>query len=174
MPGISRVRDVNVLFKGDSYTVMVDDALRASGWQGGQGVKWVDSDKEEFIVGPSDGLYGGFLLWGSNEPSDQYVSSIEKQVEYGYAVFCAGGWLMATRTFERYTYASRQAGPLVPITYTVGERVRFSLRGWWTNEDEWALSGDPRGSNGYFIGNVVQTPTPNDFGELFLTLQTSI
>ena len=170
----SRIRDVNVLFKGDSYTVMIDPALQASGWQGGQGVQWVDAPIDEFMVGASDGVYGGFLLWGSNEDSDQYIALVGQQVAYGYAVLCAGGWLMNTRTFEQFTWLSRQVGPLVPITYTVGERVRFSLRGYWTNEDEWTLSGDPRGSNGYFIGSVVGGPTPNDHGVPYLTIQTSI
>jgi hypothetical protein len=169
-----RTRDVNVQFKGDAYTVMLNPVLKANGWQGGQGVQWVDSPLDEFMVGPSDGLYGGFLLWGSNEDSDQYISLIGQQVAYGYAILCAGGWLMNTRTFERYTWASRQVGPLVPIAYTEGERVRFSLRGFWTNENEWLISGDPRGSNGFFVGSVVQQPTPNDKGELFLTLQSSI
>jgi hypothetical protein len=114
------------------------------------------------------------LLWGSNEDSDQYISMVEQQVVYGHAVFCAGGWLMTTRTFERYTYASRVMGPLVPITYTVGERLLFSLRGYWTNEDEWTASGDPRGANDMFVGSVVQQPRPNAKGVEYITLQSSI
>lgn len=175
MPELARTRDCVVLFKGDSYSVLVDDAMQAGGWQGGQAVRWVDSPRDEFLVSYSDGLYGGFMLWGSNESSDQYVSTFEQQPTYGYGTFCAGGWLMMTRTFERYTYASRTGGgPLVPITYTVGQRLLFSLRGYWTNEDEWTLSGDPRAPNGYYIGNVVQAPAPNAQGEYYMTIQTSI
>jgi len=168
------VRDVNVLFKGDAYTVALSPSLLVSGWQGGQGVKWAQSPRDEFMVTLSDGLYGGFLLWGSNEDSDQYVSFFDQQVAYGHGVMCAGGWLISTRTFERYTYASRIAGPLVPIVYTAGERLLFSLRGYWTNEDEWTASGDPRAPNGFYIASLVQIPTPNERGVEYITIQTSI
>lgn len=168
----SRERDCYVLFKGDAYAVAVSQAMQTQGWQGGQGVKWIDSSRDEFLVSFSDGLYGGFLLWGSNETSDTFTSLTGNQPLYGFGVLCAGGWIIATRTFERYTYASRQAGPLVENIYVVGERVRFSLRGFWTREDEWTASADPRGSNGYFIGSVVQAPSADN--NFYLTIQTSI
>lgn len=175
MPEFNPTRDVEVLFKGDSYSVSVDQTMRSGGWIGGQGVKWIDSpSRDEFLVTYSDGLYGGFLLWGSDEPADQYIAMVQQQPAYGYAVLCAGGWLMQTRAFERFTYASRLGGPLVPIVYTVGQRLVFSLRGLFTNEDEWTLSGDPRAPNGYFIANVVDVPRPNLKGEYYITLQTSI
>ncbi len=78
---------------------------------------------------------------------------------------------MSTTTYERYTWASRQVGPLVPLVYTTG-RLRFSLRGYWTIEDEWTLSGDPRGANDYLIGNIVQPPS--SFNNGHLVIQTSI
>lgn len=174
MPEFNPTRDVVVQFKGDSYTVSVDPAMRANGWLGGQGVRWVNSPRDEFLVTYSDGLYGGFMLWGSNESSDQFIAIEEQQPTYGYGTFCAGGWLMQCRAFERYTWASRQVGPLVPITYVVGQRLVFSLRGLFTNEDEWTLSGDPRAPNTYYIASVVDTPRPNARGEFYLTLQTSI
>jgi hypothetical protein len=168
-----RDRDCYVLFKGDAYTVAVSDTMKAGGWMGGQGVQWTDSPRDEFIVTYSDGLYGGFMLWGSNEVPDGLTSMTGSQATYGYGVFCAGGWLIATRAFERYTYASRiGGGALVENTYQVGQRLVFSLRGLWTVEDEWTLSSDPRGSNGYFIGNIVQAPTADN--NYYLTLQTSI
>ena len=159
-------------FKGDAYTVSVSQAMAAQGWQGGQGVQWDDSAQDEFIVTFSDGIYGGFMLWGSNEPSDQFTSMTGAQPIYGYGTFCAGGWIIATRTFEQYTYASRIGGPLVPIVYTVGQRVVFSLRGLFTNEDEWTPSGDPRAPNTYFIGSVIQAPAPENNN--YIVLQTSI
>lgn len=168
----SRDRDCVVLYKGDAYPVAVSNAMQAAGWQGGQAVQWADSVRDEFLVTFSDGLYGGFLLWGSDEPPDEYTAITRSQAMYGHGVLCTGGWLIATRTFERYTYASRQAGPLVENVYTVGERVLFSLRGFWTREDEWTLSGDPRGANEYFVGSVVQAPTVDN--DRFITLQTSI
>lgn len=169
---IFRTRDCVVFFKGDAYAVATSPAMNLGGWTGGQGVMWFDSPKDEFAVTYSDGLYGGFTLWGSNESSDLFTSLTGSQPQYGYTVICAGGWLLSTSTFERYTYASRQAGPLVPIPYMEGQRLIFSLRGLWTIEDEWALSGDPRGSNGYFIANVVQAPSLKNNN--YLTIQTAI
>ena len=167
-----RTRDCYTLFKGDAYTVAVDQTMVQQGWQGGQGVMWAASARDEFIVTTSDGLYGGFLLWGSNEDSDQFISMTGQQPLYGYGTLCAGGWIIATRTFEQYTYASRQLGPLVPLVYTAGIRVRFSLRGFWTVEDEWTLSGDPRAPNDFYIGSVIQPPSTDNNN--YLTLQTSI
>lgn len=173
MPEIFRTRDVVVLFKGDAYAVMIDPALQAGGWAGGQGVQWVNSPRDEFMVTYSDGLYGGFLLWGSDEAADKYTAMTGQQPAYGYAVMCAGGWLISTSTYERYTYASRTGGgPLVTIAYTVGERLLFSLRGLFTNEDEWSASLDPRMPNGYYLGNVVQVPSAAN--NYYLMVQTSI
>lgn len=173
MPEIFRTRDCVVFFKGDAYTVAVSPAMRQGGWTGGQGVRWVDSSSDQFLVDYSDGLYGGFLLWGSDESSDEYTSLTESQPKYGYGTFCAGGWLISTVSFEKYTYASRLAGPpFTEITYTPGVRLRFSLRGLWTPEDEWTLSGDPRGANNFFVGNIVEAPSAATNN--MLTLQTSI
>jgi hypothetical protein len=91
---------------------------------------------------------------------------------YGYGIFCAGGWLISTQTYEHYTWASRQMGPLVPIVYTVGQRLAFSNRGLWTNEDEWTLAGDPRAPNTFYIAYVAQVPRAEN--NYFLVLQTSI
>lgn len=172
MGEVIRTRDCIVHYKGDAYTVAVTQEMRTKGWSGGQGVQWADSPNDEFLVTYSSGLYGGFLLWGSDETSDVLTSMTRSQSLYGYAVLCAGGWLMSTSTFERYTYASRQSGPLVPLTYIPGDRVLFSLRGLWTTEDEWTASSDPRGPNGYFIGSVVQAPST--FNNHYLVLQTAI
>lgn len=173
MPEILRTRDVVVLFKGDAYSVVIDDLMRQNGWAGGQGVRWIDSVKPEFKVSYSDGLYGGFMLWGSDEDSDKFTAMTGQQPRYGYGVMCSGGWLISTSTYERYTYMSRiMGGPLVPITYQVGERLVFSLRGLFTKEDEWTLSGDPRAPNEYYIANVVQAPAPENNN--YLMLQTSI
>jgi hypothetical protein len=125
------------------------------------------------MVDVSDGTYGGFLLWGSDESSDQWTAMTGQQVAYGYGVLCSGGWVIATATYEKYTWTSRQGpGPLVPNVYRVGERLVFSLRGYWTREDEWTLSGDPRAPNTYYIANVIQTPQP--YNNYRVQLQTSI
>lgn len=172
MPELFRTRDCVVLFKGDSYTVALSEALRTNGWSGGQGVMWDDSPLDEFRVTYSNGLYGGFLLWGSDESSDQYVSFFKNQPVVGAGVICLGGWLITTSTYEKYTYTSRiMGGPLVPIVYQEGLRLRFSLRGLFTLEDEWNLQ-NPLTSNPYFIGSVTQAPKPSN--NHYLGIQTAI
>jgi hypothetical protein len=51
-----------------------------------------------------------------------------------------GGSAMSTSSYEKYTYNSRMAPPLVPIVYHAQDKLYFSLRGLWTNEDEAALA----------------------------------
>ena len=173
MPEIVRSRDVVVFARGDSFTVNVDDALVQGGWQGGSGAQYTTPTGDELLVTRSDGLYAGFLLWGSDETSDALTAMTRNQPTYRYAVIGAGGWLVATTSFEQYTYASRVGmGPLVPLNYQPSDRLVFSLRGFWTKEDEWTLSGDPRAPNNYFIGFVVQSPTPARNG--YLTIQISV
>jgi len=160
-----------VLYKGDTFTVGVNSAMATGGWLGGQGVRWVPSTKDEFLVGYTDGEFGGFVLWGSDESSDKFTAMTTNQPSYRFAVMGAGGWLFMTSTYEQYTYASRiGGGPLVPLVYNPNDRLRYSLRGYWTNEDEWTLSGDPRAPNENFTGFVVQTPTA--VTQNFLTVQT--
>lgn len=152
-PDIVRDRDVVVFSKGETFTVVIDSNLQTNGWQGGQGVTWTTTpkDSDTFIVTYSAGLPGGFLLWGSNESSDQFISYTQNQPTYRFAVFCFGSWVFSTRTFEVYTHASRMAGPLVPITYIPGEPLFFSLRGLFTNEDESGLA--------FPVGVVAQIPS---------------
>jgi hypothetical protein len=167
-----RTRDCVILHKGDPYPVTINAAMAVGGWRGGQGVRWAPAGRDEFLVGYTDGEYGGFLLWGSDESSDQYTAMTRNQPAYQFSVMGAGGWIFMTSTYERYTYASRISGPLVPIAYNASDRLRFSLRGYWTKEDEWALSGDPRAPNTNYLGWVVQVPTAAT--ENYLTIQTAI
>ena len=173
MPEQARTRDCIVLVKGDTYPVTISDEMATVGWRGGQGVRWVSSVKDEFKVNISDGLYAGFMLWGSDESSDQFTAMTRNQPFYRFATACAGGWHILTQTFERYTYASRTGGgPLVPITYNASDRLVFSLRGYFTLEDEWTLSGDPRAPNSYYIAFVSQTPSALTSG--YMGIQVSI
>jgi len=167
---LPRTRDVITLVKGTANTVMVDEVMTGNGWPGGQGVTWVnDPTGDNFRVTYSDGTYGGFLLWGSNEAADQFTGLTDSQTKYGYAVMCTGTWIISTSSYERYTYQSRiGGGPLVPNTFLVGERLRFSLRGLFTPQDEWTLSSDPRGANGFFVGQIVQTPSSKNNNHLML------
>jgi hypothetical protein len=173
MSEIIRTRNVSVLFKGDAYSVALSPAMLSGGWAGGQGVMWDDSPLDEFRVTYSDGFYGGFLLWGSNEPSDQWTALTGGQLQSGHAVVGAGGWLISTDTYEKYSYVSRHGGgPLAALDYVVGERLVFSLRGLFTREDEFSITGDPRGSNTYYVAYVIQKPRASNNWNL--VLQTAI
>lgn len=173
MPEIPRNRDCYILAKGDTFTAAVHADMAAGGWKGGQGVKYTTPTlQDELTVTYADGFYCGFLLWGSDEVSDRFTAITGNQPYYKFAVVATGNWIITTTQFEQYTYASRQAGPLVPLVYTPSDRLVFSLRGYWTKEDEWTLSGDPRGANQFFLGFVIQTP--NAQTNMHMMIQVSI
>ena len=168
-----RSRDVVTLVKGQTFPVGLSTPLLTSGWAGGQGVMWIDSPYDVWQVDFSDGTPNGFLLWGSNESADQFSAYTQNQPTYDFAVLCYGTWVITTSTFEKYTYASRIGGPpFVPIVYSPSDRLRFSLRGLFTNEDEWALSGDPRAPNRFFVGYVIEPPAA--YNNNYLMLQTTM
>jgi hypothetical protein len=167
-----RTRDCIVTVKGDTIPVVVGESLVSSGWVGGQGVSWASGSKDELTVGPTDGDACGFLWWGSDESSDQFTSMTRNQPYYRFGTLCFGGWQLQVRAYEQYTYASRQAGPLVSLVYSPSDRLRFSLRGYFTKEDEWAITGDPRGTNTFYVGYVSQVPSPMTAG--YIGVQVSI
>jgi len=172
MTEIIRTRDCNVYFKGDTTTVVVSDAMVASGWAGGQGVQWSGAIGDDRLVTYSSGLYGGFLIWGSNESGDDFAAITRQQLAYHYATMCFGGFLMTTSTFERYTYASRiGGGPLVALSYGINDVLYLSLRGLWTKEDELTLSASPL-APAFFAGFVAQVP--KQLNNYWLGIQTSM
>lgn len=156
MSARTRVRDLHYVLKGDVTPVRASPGMLSSGWTAGQGLQWFDSDSDVFSVEVSTGHFGGFTLYGSSDSYDEYTSIFGAQPRYGFTLLCTGTWVIELRTFERYTYASRQAGPLVALSYVVGDKLLFGLTGKFTKEDEWQASGDPRGSNPFFAGVVVQ------------------
>ncbi len=166
---IDRTRDLIIFKKGSTVVVTVSPSLAAQGWAGGQGVQWFGTGSDELAVTASDGWNHGFLLWGSDESSDQHTSMTRQQPTYQYAVMGFGGWVVATTNFERFTLAS---GRTLPIVYTAEDDLYFSLNGLWTNEDEWSVSGDPRAPNTNPVGSVIQAPSSqtNDY----LTVQVRI
>jgi hypothetical protein len=169
---IARNRDVIVLVKDLSFPVMLDAAMTQGGWVGGTAVTWAATPDDNFLATYSDGTYGGFLLWGSNESADQYVSYTGNQPKYQFGVVCTGTWLISTIAYEKYTLQSRLVPPLVPNVYTVGTRLRFSLRGLWTPQDEWSISGDPRAPNNFLVGAIIQAPDASN--NQYLMVQTAI
>jgi hypothetical protein len=171
MSEIFRSRDCIVLFKGDTQTVAVSQAMVDGGWPGGQGVQWVDAASDDRVVTYSTGLYGGFLLWGSDEVGDRYTAITSSQPHYRYATMFSGGCLISTTSYEQYTYASRLAGPLVPLVYNPQDILYLSLRGLWTKEDELTIVVSPY-APAFFTGFVAQVPkAANGF---FLGIQTSM
>lgn len=173
MTEILRSRDCIVLFKGDSTTVTVSSAMVAGGWAGGQGVQWVGAAQDDRVVTYSSGLYGGFLVWGSDETGDRYTAMTNQQTSYRYATMFFGGSLISTSTYERYTYASRVAGTPVPIVYSANDPLYFSLRGLFTNEDELSQQSPTNPlAPAFFVGFVAQIPkAPNNY---WLGIQTSM
>ena len=167
-----RSRDCVVFVKGETFEVAVSPAMLAGGWQGGSGVQWANTSPDVFEVTYSNGLYGGYVLWGSDESADQYTAMTGQQLTYGYAVMVAGRGLISTRSYEQYTYASRLAGgPFVPLVYGPNDLLYFSLRGLWTIENELALSGSSY-APALPTGVVSQLPKPvNDF---FLGVQVTL
>ena len=174
---IIRGRNCVIFINGDTQTVTVDAAMLAGGWVGGQGVQWVHSSTDERTVTYSKGLYGGFLLWGSNESADQFTAMTGQFLKYQEAVIVSGRAIMSTVAYEKYTYASRVAhalnplAPLVPLVYAPKDLLYFSLRGLWTKEDELTLSGDPLAPC-FFTGFCAQRPKENN--QFFLGIQTSM
>jgi len=167
-----RSRDCIVFSKGDTHMTEVDAAMLQGGWPGGQGVQWVDSSTAQVVSTYSNGLFGGFMLWGSDESADQFISSTKNQIVYETGVMMAGNAVISTSSYEKYTYASRIGpGPLVPLVYVPKQVLYFSLRGLWTNEQELTLSGSPLAPN-FFTGFVMQAPMP--INQFFLGIQASL
>lgn len=173
MTEIFRSRDLIVFFKTATFAAEVTENAASRGWVGGQFFQWVQPTGDRFLVDFSDGLYGGFALFGSDESGDEYTSMTRNQPTYRYVVLAAGGSLVATSTYERYTYASRVGGgPLVSLVYNASDRLTVSLNGKLTKEDEWTLSGDPRAPNNYYIAFVSQAPTAAR--NYFITVQMGV
>lgn len=171
MTEIIRSRDCTVFYKGDSQTVTVSPQMIAGGWPGCQGVQWVHSTTDERMVTYSNGLYGGILIWGSDEVGDQFTAMTRNQPHYRFATMLSGGSLISTSSYEKYTYASRLSGPLVPLVYTRNAFLYLSRRGLWTIEDEMTLVGDPK-APAFFAGFVAQVPKA--LNKFFLGVQTSM
>lgn len=159
--------------KGDTHMVTVDAAMVQGGWPGGIGVQWVDSTTNDPTVTYSQGLYGGFLLYGSDESADQFVSSTRSQLVHPQSVvMMAGNAVLSTSSYEKYTYASRLGGPLVPLVYAPKDPLFFSRRGLWTKEDE-ASQGVPLPfAPAFFVGFTMQVPSP--VNQFYLGIQASL
>lgn len=130
-------RQCAIFHKGDTMPIRISASLAASGWLGGQFVKWIDDGSGQPVVAMADGRYCGFMPFGSSEPSDQYTAMTNQNPLYKYVVMFFGGNYAATTTNERYTYTSRHGGgPLVPLVYNSQDFLYVSENGKLTNQDE--------------------------------------
>lgn len=171
MPEIFRTRDMVLFFKDDTTPVVVSDNMVQQGWPGGQGVMYVESSVDEFLVDFSDGRFGGFLLWGSDEEGDDFTAMTRNQLTYEFGTFLSGATLFATSTFEKFTLASRLTPPLVPLTYVANDPLFLSNRGFWTNEDEATILALPHAPN-EISGFVSQVP--KSLNNFYLGIQTTM
>jgi hypothetical protein len=168
-----RGRDCVVFSKGDGYSMSVSQEMLSGGWVGGQGAQWdTYTDPDNPILTYSSGLFGGFMLWGSDEAADQYTAMTQQPLYYGYGVLMAGRAIISTIAYEQYTYASRMmGGPFVSIVYTPNQPLFMSLRGYWTNEDELTLSASPL-APALYCGVVSQLPKA--VNQYYLGVQTKL
>lgn len=173
MTEIVRSRDLVLFYRGDNYTVTPGPGMIETGWKGGQGVMWSSGVNDERTVEISDGRYGAFMPFGSDEEADMHTGLSGTQRSARWVTILLGGNLISTSTYERYTWDSRNGvGPAdVPIVYTPNQVLYLSKRGFWTNEDEATLSGDPWAPN-FFTGFVAQIPKASN--NWFLGVQTGL
>ena len=171
---VVRGRDCILFSKGDSFVVRVSEEMIAGGWSGGTGATWVDSPHSEPVVSYSSGLFGGFMLYGSDESADQFKSDTRRQLVHPQsAVMVAGSAVLSTSSYEHYSYASRlSGGALVPLVYRSGEPLFFSRRGMWTLEDEASLGAPLPFAPAQSAGVVVNPPAVSN--QRFLTIQTTL
>jgi hypothetical protein len=168
---VIRGRDLVLFGKGDSHVVTVNAEMIEGGWAGGTGVTWVDSSHAEPVVGYSNGLFGGFMLYGSDESADQYKSDTRRQLAHPQsAVMMSGTAIISTSSYERYTYASRVSGSLEPLVYAARDPLYFSRRGLWTKEDESSQGSVLPFAPAFSCGVVMATPSA--VNQYFLGIQT--
>lgn len=142
----SLTRDLILLHKGDSITPAISASLAASGWDGGQFVRWTDAGNGELTVTLANGVYCGFMPFGSEEAGDGYVSITGQNPRYKYVSMYFGGNVFYTRTFETQTYIARNGlGPAAALTYTANQALYVSENGKITNQDESDLAVNPGG-----------------------------
>jgi hypothetical protein len=139
-------RDCSLLQKGDSIPVKLSSSLARRGWTGGTFVRWVDDGTGDPCVTLANGLFCAFLPFGSDEVGDRYTAMTRQNPTYRYATAYFGGNFMATTSYERYTYGSRNGpGPLVPLVYAPQQILYVSENGLITNEDESDPAVNPGG-----------------------------
>jgi hypothetical protein len=145
--------DVEMLYNGNRYTVIVGPELRATKWRGGQFVQYVSSPEGDFVVEKSGGNVScGFLLF----PSENYALT-----QYGFVPGSVNNW----GSFQPATGQGGQNAMVViqgnsrclfrifetvsldggtrtgaPITYALNDTVYISENGLLCNDSAVALA----------------------------------
>ena len=139
--GLEDGLDVELMFTGDRFPVVVGPNLLSSGWRGGTWVVYTTGD-QDFTVEISDGnLASGFLLFQSENyqltpPNGTGPGSPENWISHQYrqgtggqnvTTLCVGGQRAFFKVYETEALAGGvRSGTL---TYTLGEKVRVSENG---------------------------------------------
>lgn len=188
MPGITNLsvvlnRDLVLLHKGDTLPVSIDSDMAASGWSGGQFVRWVDAGTGMPTVTVANGTYCGFMMFGSDEEGDQWTSFVASQVTYKSAILTFGGNVFYTRTYEVEGYMYRHGlGPSAPLVYEPNQVLYISENGKITNENESNTAlfpahdfpdGSPIVANSFVFFGVCSVPPDDVLTSGFICVQTN-
>lgn len=147
-------RDLVILHKGDTITVAIYQGVAPGGvvnledgWSGGQFVRWVDAGTGDLTVTLANGVYCGFMPFGSDELGDKYTTLTDSDQTYEKVVMYFGGNVVYTRTFETETYQSRHGlAPATPLVYHANQALYVSENGKATTEDESNPAVNPGGN----------------------------
>jgi hypothetical protein len=147
--------DVQVQYKGNSMPVYVDDTLSASGWRGGQWVKYISNTvgnvKNVRVVDASDGVsVAGFLVRGSDfHPQIQQPGGWDlRNSEYNYSSYKPTNTRVVTmifegsfifKVYEKFAFPNRDSG--TSLVYTWNTPVAVSDRGYLTTVADATASG---------------------------------
>jgi hypothetical protein len=153
---LSEVGDVELMFTGDRFPVIVGPDLISTGWRGGQFVQYVAASRD-FTVEASDGNAAcGFLLfpseyYGALQPgsfstgADPLVGSnqnwLSSQPANGVGgqnvvTLVEGGTRAFFKVYETTALDAFGARAGGPITYTLNEQLKISERGILCNDSD--------------------------------------
>ena len=175
-------RDLVILHKGDTVTTSVDADAIASGWSGGQFLRWVDAGTGQPVLTVANGRYCGFAAFGSNEAADQWTGLTKQNIVYGYVVLVFGGNFFYTRTFETYGYMARHGlGPATLLVYEPQMKLYVSENGKITPENESDQAtypahnfsdGSPIPDNDFVFFGICAVP-PSTASKNYMAVQTN-
>lgn len=176
--------DVELMFLGDRYPVVVGPTLRSTGWRGGTFVQYV-TDVQDFTVEVSDGnLAAGFILfqsenydlappYGNGPGSPQNFLGQQNRSPVGgnnVVTIIEGGVRAFFKVFE--TVALNGAGNRVggAITYTLNEDLKISENGLLCNDSDANLAAAGI-TNPQVVGIVSAIPSSSNNSRLCIDLK---